>query len=148
MREKIRHLKNKFSSSSVADMLGIVRKELKRTLGFASRYIKELLGSKYVIQPYRGKIALFVASDGMVGSAKDPFLGWRSYCQTNDLEVNQVPGNHDTMFKEPHVRVLAGRLKELLQHARSAVSMSVTSIWVVVTESFVTCQDLTCLACI
>jgi amino acid adenylation domain-containing protein len=148
LREKILHLKSKFSSSTVSDMLGIVRKELERSLGFAGRYIRGLMGSKYLIQPYRGRIALFIATDGMVGSAKDPYLGWGRYCQTEDLEVYKVPGNHDTMFKEPHVKALADRLSDLLLNARTAVGVSVASVWMFVAEGFTACQELIPLTCI
>jgi amino acid adenylation domain-containing protein len=138
MREKMKLLKNRFTSSSIGDMLGILKKEISRTVGFAGDYFRNLAGDRYEIQPYNGKIAFFVASDGMVGSAKDPLLGWGRYCNRQHVEVNEVPGNHDTMFKEPHVQVLAGRLKEMLRHAHTASGVTIAAALMLIGDFAIT----------
>jgi amino acid adenylation domain-containing protein len=148
LQDKVKHLRKKFMSSSLGEVVDVVRKELLRTLGFAGNYIRGLVGGKYVIQPYDGKISLFVASDGMVGSAKDPFLGWGRYCGTQHLEVNHVPGNHDTMFKEPHVGVLAGRLREMLDKARVPITTGLASAWLGVMNLDVAVFDVLSRTCL
>ncbi len=66
---------------------------------------------------YQGQITLFRTSEvyqdelGMLGEIPtDPTWGWNQYsCQP--VEVHVVPGNHTTMLSEPHVMVLAEKLK-------------------------------------
>lgn len=69
---------------------------------------------RYVIKPYQGHIHLFKAIEGMVGSLDEPYMGWKGYCDPSQLEVIEVPGNHDTMFKEPNVSTVAARLDECI----------------------------------
>lgn len=49
--------------------------------------------------------------------------GWEPYAE--DLTITEVPGNHDSMVLEPHVRVLARRIRDLLREAeRSAAPLA------------------------
>ena len=67
---------------------------------------------KYVPQVYPGKVALFRAihKSAPEGWQVDPQMGW-SKLATGELEVYEVPGGHSTIFREPHVRVLAEKLR-------------------------------------
>jgi thioesterase domain-containing protein/malonyl CoA-acyl carrier protein transacylase/NAD(P)-dependent dehydrogenase (short-subunit alcohol dehydrogenase family)/acyl carrier protein len=40
--------------------------------------------------------------------------GWGPWC--DEVEVTEVPGNHDGMVLEPNVRVLAARIRERIEH--------------------------------
>ena len=44
-----------------------------------------------------------------------PDNGWTGWVE--ELQVSEVPGNHDSMVLEPNVRVLAGRLRACLDEA-------------------------------
>jgi amino acid adenylation domain-containing protein len=44
---------------------------------------------------------------------KIPYYGWETY-STKEVQVYTVPGNHETMFWEPHVQVLANRINNCL----------------------------------
>ena len=70
------------------------------------------LQAHYKAKPYSGRITLFL-SDEEIGFAKSVREGWARIA-TGALEVIVVPGDHFTMVKEPHVRVLAARIKERL----------------------------------
>ncbi|MDJ0615616.1 MAG: amino acid adenylation domain-containing protein [Calothrix sp. MO_192.B10] len=66
---------------------------------------------------YQGRITLFrtrgVYQDklGMLGEIPtDPTWGWNQF-SSQPVEVDVVPGNHTTMLGEPHVQVLAEKLK-------------------------------------
>ncbi|NEQ74589.1 MAG: amino acid adenylation domain-containing protein [Okeania sp. SIO2C9] len=66
---------------------------------------------------YQGRITLFRTSEvyqdelGMLGEIPtDPTWGWNQY-SCKPVEVKVVPGNHTTMLGEPHVMVLAEKLK-------------------------------------
>ena len=43
---------------------------------------------------------------------------WQRW-STEALEIHEIPGDHNSIFEEPHVRVLADRLIECVQRARS-----------------------------
>lgn len=45
--------------------------------------------------------------------------GWRRYSE--DVTVIEVPGDHDSMVLEPNVRVLAGKLRGILDRAEKAL---------------------------
>jgi acyl-CoA synthetase (AMP-forming)/AMP-acid ligase II/thioesterase domain-containing protein len=68
----------------------------------------------YVPQIYPGRITLFLCSESPERSFYDSRLGW-SEMAAEGLEVHVVPGNHETLFREPHVRALAQKLLVCLQ---------------------------------
>lgn len=84
---------------------------------------------RYTISPYDGSITLFkpheIAFYTLPGgrSLKQnrdillPDNGWRDF--VSDLTVCQVAGDHDSMVLEPHVRVLADRMRTLLSMSDS-----------------------------
>ena len=66
---------------------------------------------------YQGRITLFRTSEvyqdelGMLGEIPtDLTWGWNQF-SSQPVEVDVVPGNHTTMLGEPHVQVLAEKLK-------------------------------------
>ena len=65
-----------------------------------------LAGQRYQPQVYTGAATLFRAEDQGIGTLNDPKLGWGDLI-TGGLEVHDVPGDHVTMTREPHVRLLA-----------------------------------------
>jgi amino acid adenylation domain-containing protein len=75
----------------------------------------------YVSQPYSGKITLLRASEMVAEdsrgvfaqSFRQPALGWGELT-TEPIEIHEVPGDHVTMLTEPHVQVLADKLKSCL----------------------------------
>ncbi|MDJ0515625.1 MAG: AMP-binding protein [Trichodesmium sp. MO_231.B1] len=69
-------------------------------------------GRKYVPQVYPGKVALFRAihKSAPEGWQVDPQMGWGNLA-SGELEVYEVPGGHSTIFREPHVQVLAEKLR-------------------------------------
>jgi acyl transferase domain-containing protein len=80
---------------------------------------------RYEVKPYGGKLTLFrpkldeshPLGEGRVASAQRvivrPDNGWSPYAPF--VEVHEVPGDHDSMVLEPNVRVLATRLRRILQ---------------------------------
>ena len=87
---------------------------------------------RYALKPYAGRIALFrprlevahVLGPGRVTNAKRVFLyhdnGWGPWCA--GVDVHEVPGDHDSMVLEPHVRVLAGRLRRCIESIEPAAA--------------------------
>jgi thioesterase domain-containing protein len=53
----------------------------------------------------------------------DPLLGWGK-CSSQPIKMIEVPGDHFSMFIEPHVRELAKQLQIYLNNAQPVVKMS------------------------
>jgi thioesterase domain-containing protein len=75
----------------------------------------------YAPEPYPGRIALFRAleqparedASAAPPAAGDADLGWGRY-SAEPVALVAVPGDHTSLLAEPHVAVLAERLRELL----------------------------------
>ncbi|ARV60046.1 non-ribosomal peptide synthetase [Nostocales cyanobacterium HT-58-2] len=70
----------------------------------------------YVRQPYPGKATIFRAREKHI-MAPDPTLVWVelfSIMAAKEIEIIDVPGSHYSFVLEPHVQVLAERLKTCL----------------------------------
>ncbi len=74
-------------------------------------------------RPFPGKVTLLASEEQPEGIdvARDPCLGWGAYAQ-GGVEVHRIPGRHLDIIREPHVRVLAGRLRECLDRAAAVES--------------------------
>ncbi len=68
--------------------------------------------ASYCPPHYYGRVILFQRSARPIGRYHDPLFGWGGLA--GKLEVHEIPGDHRDMFLEPHVDVLAEKLKELL----------------------------------
>ncbi|MEA5622687.1 amino acid adenylation domain-containing protein [Nostoc sp. UHCC 0251] len=79
----------------------------------------------YLPQIYPGKITLLRASEMVAedsrgvfsGSFCQPALGWGELT-TQPIDIYEVLGDHVTMLAEPHVKVLADRLKSCINNSR------------------------------
>jgi thioesterase domain-containing protein len=67
----------------------------------------------YVPKLYQGKVTFFRATGRTLKSYDPHTYGW-SALAAGGVDVIEVPGNHLTLLKEPHVRLLADRLQAYL----------------------------------
>ncbi len=86
--------------------------------------------ARYQVAPWTGPLTLFrppligkwqVAPDRLVNSDRAyvlPDNDWTGFAP--GIEVIEVPGDHDSMVLEPNVRVLAARMKRVLEAAERA----------------------------
>jgi amino acid adenylation domain-containing protein len=81
--------------------------------------INSLAATLYRPRPYPGHLVLFLGADTPTGTGPDPRLGWGELAG-GGVDVEGVPGNLVSMVKEPHVGVLATRLREYLGGGGSA----------------------------
>ena len=73
-----------------------------------------LLASRlYQPRPYGGRLVLLRAQVQLLLTDHDPLLGWDALVP-DGVEVRTVPGRHEEMFKEPHVRTLAAQIAGVL----------------------------------
>jgi thioesterase domain-containing protein len=110
-------------AGKIKTRIGRQLKVYPHSKGSLSRGIQEVFKvnrqaiSNYVPQVYPGRVTLFLSSEAPERSFYDRRLGWNDMA-AEGLEVHVVPGNHDTLFSEPHVRVLAEKLRVCLQKVR------------------------------
>ena len=79
---------------------------------------------RYVPQPCGARVTLFATEGWYTGqAAATGRSGWAPLAR-GGVEIVVVPGAHETMFKQPHVCVLASRLREQIDAAldREAVA--------------------------
>lgn len=77
---------------------------------------------RYQLEPYPGRLTLFrprldrtyvISPERVISGQRElvfPDNGWTPFVK--ELEVYEVPGDHDSMVLEPSVRVLAAKLKQ------------------------------------
>lgn len=77
------------------------------------QFSREQLLYKYKI-PTVNEITLFKAKEiwAIFQEIDNKFNGWRPYAKQLNLHV--IPGDHESMFEEPHVKILARELKKCL----------------------------------
>jgi thioesterase domain-containing protein/acyl carrier protein len=67
----------------------------------------------YTIEPYPGKMALFRTTQHQDQDGHD--WNWERFVA--EVETFEVPGDHNTLIRDPNVRVLASLLKQCLDRA-------------------------------
>ena len=74
----------------------------------------------YIPKTYSGRVVLFKAKDDFSVSYKydPPELGWRKFLD-GELKIHEVPGGHLGILEEPHVQVVAEKLKHYLSEAQA-----------------------------
>ena len=73
--------------------------------------------SHYKPGVYNGMLTLIRAENPNDGFEFDSELGWHGLA-TDGIEICDVPGEHETMFREPHVHALAKIVKTCIEKAR------------------------------
>ncbi|NEO46359.1 MAG: amino acid adenylation domain-containing protein [Moorea sp. SIO4A3] len=107
---------------SFAQQLGSLLWEVKNNL--TAQKSMSAVGAnqgEYLMQGYSGKITLFLARVAGRHHIKIqrwlfPLMGWEEHV----VDLIRVPGDHYSMRTEPHVRVLAERLKTCIDQALAA----------------------------
>jgi amino acid adenylation domain-containing protein len=90
--------------------------EVRRLVEVLRANLRALRG--YLPGSYPGRATLFRAAQAQ-RTGPDPAYGWRALA-LGGVDVLEVPGDHYSMVREPHVQVLAERLRARLQDAASA----------------------------
>ncbi|NET08281.1 MAG: hypothetical protein F6K16_27010 [Symploca sp. SIO2B6] len=67
----------------------------------------------YVPKVYPGRVTMFRALDSYLAPG-NPDMGWGKLAG-GGLDIHYVPGGHSSMYNEPHVQVLAEKLKACLE---------------------------------
>ncbi len=70
--------------------------------------------SHYTPQPYSGPVTLFYASEQVTEVTEEQIIGWGKVA-VGSIETHNIPGNHYTILRKPHVHILAEQLKTYFQ---------------------------------
>jgi thioesterase domain-containing protein len=81
---------------------------------------------EYTAKPYEGKVVMLV-TDGTVSRFNCAHLGWE-HIPTDGLEIRRVPGLHDTIMNEPHIKPYAAELKVAIAEALEGASPTYASV--------------------
>jgi thioesterase domain-containing protein len=85
------------------------------------RAAHRLAYSRYVMTRYEGPVTLFVPSDRSLRGSDDPERDWKTFA--SEVEVHEVPGDHETLLDEPHVRILGEHLAACLKRAQNIMTL-------------------------
>lgn len=78
--------------------------------------LNQNMGDLYQPVPYPDSIHVFCADEQEQGIIRDDSLGWKEYV-TGEIHSYNIPGDHETIFKEPKVRALAEAVQKVLDAA-------------------------------
>jgi len=97
-----------------AKIAGLVTSDIELTQlqSYMEVYIRNIKAMQtYNAGIYPGRITLFTASQRRI--FQDETLGWHKFT-SDGVSAYQVPGDHYTMLKEPHVQILSERLRRCM----------------------------------
>jgi thioesterase domain-containing protein len=85
----------------------------------------------YIPRRHQGRVVLIRSMLGYTGDldkdySPDPYIGWGKVI-SGAIETYVVPGDHNEMIREPHVRLLAEHLRTCLDDAQSQLNSAGTN---------------------
>lgn len=78
-------------------------------------------GPEFVPKTYAGRVLVLRVIKQPRNRISSKDLGW-SRLARGGVDVRMISGTHETLLREPHVRALAGELKEFISHPRAPQS--------------------------
>lgn len=87
------------------------------TTAVATEHANWKMAADYVPQTYRGQLTLIRCSERSRSDGDDRLLGWGHLA--DGIDVQEVPGDHLSIIKEPKVRILAETLERCLETAQA-----------------------------
>lgn len=119
-RHHVEQLKQRKGRQKVIYALGRARGALirigDRCLPVVGQRLRRVLRQNHRLEYYPGRITLFRCQEFDNELYRDDrLMGWQGLARW--IDVYGIPGNRLTAFKEPHVRVLAHKLRQCLDEA-------------------------------
>ncbi|MBD6621136.1 AMP-binding protein, partial [Komarekiella sp. 'clone 1'] len=120
----IRRFQNKFIKISYKFhlALGLPFPRIHRNLYIREVNIRAL--KEYIPSVYPGQVTFMEIDEQMektesLSSKLAPQLGWSNLVA--ELDIHYIPGNHDSILKEPNVQILSAKLKACLDRANAFI---------------------------
>ena len=95
--------------------LGILQRRAPAAIHDMNR-IFDSIHPRESLQPYPGRVTLFLATHGWGFDGASPDVGWRALC--GDLDIIHVEGEHHTVIRDD-VASLAKAFERALKNARA-----------------------------
>lgn len=101
-----------------AKQTNLIPSDIERLLRVQSTNYEAM--RNYLPPPYSGKSVLFRAEKGVLSFSQDvstlePTLGWAE--AITNIELHTIPAYHEHMVYQPHVSILAQKLKDCIEQA-------------------------------
>ncbi|MEI8238186.1 MAG: amino acid adenylation domain-containing protein [Actinomycetota bacterium] len=77
------------------------------------RQLNNRIADAYAPAKYAGPVTVLHATMQAPGSVADPTLGWAEHV-TGAIDLHEIPGDHETIFREPNVGVMAETLQRCI----------------------------------
>jgi amino acid adenylation domain-containing protein len=124
LKNKSKRLKQKIRSRIAPSVQGGPRVELKDVIDLANypegyaRYAETHWHAltQYHPKPYPGEVVLFRAKKQGLSNFNHT-LGWDALVEDR-VQVNVIPGTHESMLQEPNVQIVAAKLRHFLDAAQ------------------------------
>jgi amino acid adenylation domain-containing protein len=131
LKEQLKYLKDKISERILTSQIAykdVVTKQLSSLEIFTPKLFDVLDANlqamnNYVPQVYAGRATLFWSEYNSIYIDRYPELGWGDLV-AGSLDIQHVSGDHDTLMKEPHVQVLAEKLKFTINQSIDEIESS------------------------
>ena len=117
-RNRLAYIAEKLNTRVVRIGAGIAHSLGLRTLPsfFKSAYdINHIAINRYKLRPYDGKLILFRAAEQDYSNGPRD-LGWGEIF-TQGVEIHDIPGDHERMFLEPSIDILAAELHTAIRQS-------------------------------
>ena len=104
----------------------MIQRRANRRLAVAPREPSKAVfvaAREYRPRPYPGHVMLFRSAIQSVGPYHDAKQGW-GHLVGDGLEICEMPGDHEDMFREPYVQLLAKELDRALLGARERATLA------------------------
>jgi thioesterase domain-containing protein len=95
--KKAHLLSASFELSNVRQLLDVFEANVRAMTAYRPRH-------------YQGRVTLFTAGEQSAEGRRDPTKGW-NLLVAEVVEPKVIPGNHYTILREPHVKILASLLR-------------------------------------
>jgi thioesterase domain-containing protein len=86
------------------------------------------LSLRYILANYTPSVyperITFLRAEEVYNTATDPAMGWDT-CSAQPVETYAIPGDHGTLFHEPHVQVFGAQIQTCLDAAQAQYGASV-----------------------
>jgi amino acid adenylation domain-containing protein len=86
--------------------------------------VKSLLINAYKPEPYQGQVTLFTATHRHWYVRWDPMEKWAGIL-SGPVEIIPIPGTHMSIFDQPHVNILAGKILDSLNRVETTTNGNV-----------------------
>lgn len=127
LRQLSREQKKDYLAARASQKLSRIKQSLREVLGQTAETGQGPLdmlyaaASMYYPKPYEGHVVLIRSLERTFGFGRQLDLGWADVLGDR-LEVSETPGNHYTIYMEPHVHTLAQKMDACLRRAEERVS--------------------------